>query len=60
MQAILEAYKLKKEAEREEQGGLAGLRAAKLRPKSAGGGRPRPRPNTIHVETGREVKLKTG
>merc|ERR1712012_861134 len=51
-EAILEAYKLKKETEklREEGLNIYSSRPPKLRPRSAGGNRLRPRPNTIHVD----------
>eukprot|EP00092_Neocalanus_flemingeri_P024704 GFUD01026793.1.p1 GENE.GFUD01026793.1~~GFUD01026793.1.p1 ORF type:complete len:668 (-),score=194.26 GFUD01026793.1:41-2044(-) len=50
---IFEAYKLKKEAEKSKDDGrnfFSAKPGPKLRPKSAGGSRPRPRPNTIHVD----------
>ena len=53
-EAIFEAYKLKKEAEKLKEEGMNYFSSrppvAKLRPKSAGGSRMRPRPNTIHVD----------
>ena len=52
-EAILEAYKLKKEADKLKEEGMnfySSKPPPKLRPKSAGGNRLRPRPNTIHVD----------
>merc|ERR1719450_198095 len=52
-EAIFEAYKLKKEAEKIKEEGLnffSSKPPPKLRPKSAGGNRMKPRPNTIHVD----------
>ena len=52
-EAIFEAYKLKKEAEKVKEEGMnffSSKPPPKLRPKSAGGNRMRPRPNTIHVD----------
>ena len=52
-EAIFEAYKTKKEADKLKEEGLnffSSKPPPKLRPKSAGGGRMKPRPNTIHVD----------
>ena len=52
-EAIFEAYKLKKEADKLKEEGMnffSSRPPPKLRPKSAGGNRLRPRPNTIHVD----------
>jgi len=57
---IFEAYKLKKEAEKAKEEGrnfFSAKPGPKLRPKSAGGSRPRPRPNTIHVDHKDEVGI---
>jgi len=59
---IFEAYKLKKEAEKAKEEGrnfFSAKPGPKLRPKSAGGTRPRPRPNTIHVDHKDEVGINT-
>lgn len=59
---IFEAYKLKKEAEKAKEEGrnfFSAKPGPKLRPKSAGGSRPRPRPNTIHVDHKDEVGINT-
>ena len=56
-EAIFEAYKTKKEADKLKEEGLnffSSKPPPKLRPKSAGGGRARPRPNTIHVDNNTE------
>lgn len=61
-EAIFEAYKLKKEAEKLKEEGMnffSSRPPPKLRPKSAGGNRLRPRPNTIHVDN-REGEVSTG
>ena len=52
-EAIFEAYKLKKENDKLKEEGMnffSSRPPPKLRPKSAGGNRMRPRPNTIHVD----------
>ena len=52
-EAIFEAYKLKKENDKLKEEGMnffSSKPPPKLRPKSAGGNRMRPRPNTIHVD----------
>jgi len=53
-EAIFEAYKLKKEADKLKEEGMNYFSSRppvpKLRPKSAGGNRMKPRPNTIHVD----------
>merc|ERR1712131_501317 len=54
-EAIFEAYKLKKEADKLKEEGMNYFSSSrppvpKLRPKSAGGNRMKPRPNTIHVD----------
>ena len=56
-EAIFEAYKTKKEADKLKEEGLnffSSKPPPKLRPKSAGGRPPRPRPNTIHVDNNTE------
>ena len=56
-EAIFEAYKTKKEADKLKEEGLnffSSKPPPKLRPKSAGGGRARPRPITIHVDNNTE------
>ena len=55
-EAIFEAYKTKKEADKLKEEGMnffSSKPPPKLRPKSAGGGRMKPRPNTIHVDNER-------
>ena len=52
-EAIFEAYKQKKESDKLKEEGMnffSSRPPPKLRPKSAGGNRMRPRPNTIHVD----------